>query len=128
MDYDLEVSQVSEQADRAAEQARERFSRVGSVSGTAESADGAILVEVSPGGMLTNVRVSPAALRAGSDAIAQQILDLAERATRRAGDAMYRALAPVLGPDGDRQLASLGYEPVPDEELDDDGSYGRVVG
>nr|WP_245960195.1 YbaB/EbfC family nucleoid-associated protein [Prauserella flavalba] len=116
IDIDREASRVGEQMEQTAAQARERFAQVGSVTGRAESADGSIRVEVAPGGLLTDVRITHAALRAGTDAVAQQIVDLANRATRRAGDRMYRALSPVLGPGSDRQLASLGYEPLPDDE------------
>lgn len=125
IDIDREAARISEQVEQARERAEDRFSRAGPVDGYAEAPDGAIAVEVSPGGMLTNVRISPAALRGGPDAIAQQIMELAERATRRAADAMYRTLAPALGPDADVQLASLGYQPMPDD--DDDESYQRVV-
>jgi hypothetical protein len=76
---------------------------------------------VNPGGLLTSVRLSHAALRSGCDAVAQQIMELSWTATRRAGDRMYRALSPVLGPEGEDQLRSLGYEPFPEDE-DDDGS------
>ncbi|PXY32599.1 YbaB/EbfC family nucleoid-associated protein [Prauserella muralis] len=123
-DVDREASRVSEQVERTAERAQEQFARAGSVAGRAESADGAIQVQVAPGGLLTDVRLTHAALRAGTDAVAQQVMELAQRATRRAGDRMYRALAPVLGPDGERHLASLGYEPLPDDE-DDVPGFGR---
>ncbi|PRX43612.1 hypothetical protein B0I33_11472 [Prauserella shujinwangii] len=118
-DVDQEAGRVREQVDRTAEQARERFARAGSVTGRAESADGAIRVEVAPGGLLTDVRLTSAALRGGSEAVARQIVELADRATRRAGDRMYRALAPVLGPEGETHLTRLGYEPLPDDDEDD---------
>jgi hypothetical protein len=51
--------------------------------------------------------------------VVQQIMELSRTATRRAGDRMYRALSPVLGPGGDDQLRSLGYEPFPKDEDDD---------
>lgn len=128
-DVDRETARVSEQVDQAAEHAKEQFARVGSVSGRAESGDGAISVEVNPGGLLTSVRLSHAALRSGCDAVAQHIMELSRTATRRAGDRMHRALSPVLGAAGEDQLRSLGYEPFPEDE-DDDGSsltgyYGR---
>ncbi|MEU6645884.1 YbaB/EbfC family nucleoid-associated protein [Saccharomonospora sp. NPDC046836] len=127
IDVDREASRVSEQVERTAERAQEQFARIGSVAGRAESADGAIRVEVAPGGLLTDVRLTHASLRAGTDAVAQQIVELAHQATRRAGDRMYRALAPVLGPDGEKHLSSLGYEPLPDDEDESafPGSGGR---
>ncbi|WP_157357316.1 YbaB/EbfC family nucleoid-associated protein [Amycolatopsis nigrescens] len=96
------------------------------VSGKAATPDGAISVEVNPGGMLTEVKLTPLALRSGSEAIAAEIMRLAQRATRRAGDRMYQTLAPVLGPNGDKHLKSLGYEPIPedDEDAPSDPGYG----
>ena len=48
---------------------------------------------------------------------------LAQRATRRAGDRMYHALAPVIDA---AQLETLGYEPIPDDDPDaETPSYGR---
>ena len=127
IDVEREAERIDEQVRRTSKRAAEQFSRVGSVGGRAESGDGAIQVEVAPGGLLTEVRLTHAALRSGTDALAQQILTLAHTATRRAGDRMYRALSPVLGPEGDATLASLGYEPLPDDEDDEMGLsvFGR---
>lgn len=126
MDFDREVARVADQAGRAAEQAQERFARAGSVAATASAPDGAVTVTVNPGGRLTRMSISQAALRGGADAVAQQVMQLAATATRRSGDKMFRALAPVLGPEGEGQLLSLGYEPLPDDELDeDDMSHDR---
>lgn len=127
MDFDAEVSRVSREADRAADEAAERFARVGSLDGVATAPDGTVTVTVSPGGTLNEVKVAPQALRAGPHAVARQIMELADRATRRAGDKMYRALAPVLGRDGDEQLSSLGYEQLPEDELEDVIYHGPGV-
>jgi hypothetical protein len=116
IDLDREAARVAERADRAADQARERFAQVGKVTGKAESGDGSIGVEVSPGGLLAGVNLTRSALRFGSDSIAQQIMELSNLATRRAGDKMYQALAPVLGESGTKHLQSLGFEPMPDDE------------
>ena len=127
IDVEREANRIDEQVRRTSERAAEQFSRVGSVGGKAESGDGAIRVEVAPGGLLTEVRLTHAALRSGTDSLAQQIMALAHTATRRASDRMYRALSPVLGPEGDATLASLGYEPLPEDEDDESGSpvFGR---
>ncbi|EHR59822.1 YbaB/EbfC family nucleoid-associated protein [Saccharomonospora cyanea] len=125
LDAEREANRIDEQVRQTSQRAADQFARVGTVSGKAESGDGAIQVEVAPGGLLTGVRLTHAALRSGTDALAQQILALAHTATRRAGDRMYRALSPVLGPDGDATLASLGYEPLPDDEEDDYPVLGR---
>jgi hypothetical protein len=67
---------------------------------------------------LAEVQLTRSTLRFGSDSIAEQITELANRATRRAGDRMYHALAPVLGESGAKHLRSLGFEPIPDDDED----------
>ena len=120
---DLASSRIAEQADRAGAEADARFERSGPVVGKASSPDSTIEVEVAPGGLLTGLTIHRSALRHGSSVIADQILELAQRATRRAGDKMYHALAPVVDAS---QLEVLGYEPIPDDDPDADTySYGR---
>ncbi len=127
---DLAAARVAEQADRAASEADARFARSGPVTGKASSGDGAIEVEVGPGGLLTGLQLHRSALRYGSAALAEQILELAQRATRRAGDQMYQTLAPVLGAD-DSNLRALGYEPLEEDDPDAEphsgysAEYGR---
>jgi hypothetical protein len=116
IDLDREAARVAEHADSTADQARRRFDQVGKITGKAESGDGSISVEVSPGGLLAEVNLTRSALRFGSDSIAQQIMELSNLATRRAGDKMYQALAPVLGEGGAKHLESLGFERMPDDE------------
>ncbi|SFP05150.1 hypothetical protein SAMN05421810_101813 [Amycolatopsis arida] len=115
-DVEREIARVSERVERTAERAERQFARVGRVTGRAESADGAVGVEVHPGGLLAEVRLTSTALRSGSDAVARQIMELAEKATRRAGDRMFHTLAPVLGPGSERRLRELGYEPLPEDD------------
>jgi hypothetical protein len=122
-DMDLAAARVAEQADRAGAEASARFERSGPVVGKASSGDGAIEVQVAPGGLLTGLTIHRSALRHGSSVIADQILELAQRATRRAGDKMYHALAPVVDAE---QLETLGYQPIPDDDPDAESvSYGR---
>ncbi|MFJ1762940.1 YbaB/EbfC family DNA-binding protein [Amycolatopsis sp. NPDC088138] len=120
-DMDLAAARVAEQADRAGAEASARFERSGPVVGKA--ATDSIEVQVAPGGLLTGLTIHRSALRHGSSVIADQILELAQRATRRAGDRMYHALAPVVDA---AQLETLGYEPIPDDDPDAESvSYGR---
>ncbi|MFG1643872.1 YbaB/EbfC family nucleoid-associated protein [Amycolatopsis sp. NPDC049252] len=122
-DMDLAAARIAEQADRAGAEASARFERTGPVVGKASSGDGAIEVQVAPGGLLTGLTIHRSALRHGSSVIADQIVELAQRATRRAGDRMYHALAPVVDAS---QLETLGYEPIPDDDPDAESvSYGR---
>lgn len=120
-DIDLAAARVAEQADRAGAEASARFERSGPVVGKAST--DSIEVQVAPGGLLTGLTIHRSALRHGSAVIADQIVELAQRATRRAGDRMYHALAPVVDAS---QLESLGYEPIPDDDPDAESvSYGR---
>ncbi|WP_103348204.1 hypothetical protein [Amycolatopsis sp. CA-128772] len=120
-DVDLAAARVAEQAARAGAEVSARLARSGPVVGKAES-DG-IEVQVAPGGLLTGVTIHRSALRHGSAVLADRIFELAQRATRRAGDRMYHALAPVVDRE---QLETLGYEPIPDDDPDADTyTYGR---
>lgn len=116
IDHRLEASRMSERIRRVADEARERLAVFGPVEGTAKSSDGGIEVTVSPGGALSEIKISEYALRSGPDTIAREILELADRATRDAGDTMYHAMAPVLGRRGAAKLKSLGYEPLPEDD------------
>ena len=119
-DVELASARIAEQAARAESEASARFARSGPVVGKA-AADG-IEVQVAPGGLLTGLSIHRSALRHGSAVLADQIFELAQRATRRAGDRMYHALAPVVDA---AQLETLGYEPIPDDDPDAETySYG----
>ncbi len=118
---DLAAARVADQAERAGAEASARFERSGPVVGKAST--DSIEVQVAPGGLLTGLTIHRSALRHGSAVIADQIVELAQRATRRAGDKMYHALAPVVDAS---QLEALGYEPIPDDDPDAESvSYGR---
>jgi hypothetical protein len=122
IDIEHELAAVDRRVRDASERAAEQLARVGRVSGRAASPDGAIGVEVAPGGLLTDVRLTDAALAADMETLARQITVLAERATRLAGGNMHQALAGVVG---EEHLASLGYVPVTDEpEPDEDADFG----
>ncbi|WP_436492230.1 YbaB/EbfC family nucleoid-associated protein [Actinokineospora sp. HUAS TT18] len=121
IDIDHELDTVQ----RKVEQTEQRAQRIGPVTGLASSGDGAVTVEVRPGGLLSEVKLTPAALSSGSEALAAQIMALAERATKRAGAAMYQTLAPVLGPEGEKHLTSLGYEP---DDEDEDEAFDSPLG
>jgi hypothetical protein len=122
-DIELATARIAEQAERAGSEAAARFARSGPVVGKASSSDGAIEVQVAPGGLLTGLTIHRSALRHGSAVIADQVVELAQRATRRAGDRMYHALSPVLDAE---QLETLGYEPIPDDDPDAETyTYGR---
>ena len=116
IDIDHEMAVLDRKVAQADTRARAQVTRVGRISGKAASPDGGIEVEVAPGGLLTGLTLSPAALSGDMDTLARNIVALADRATRRAGSHMYKALSPVLGEQGEKHLESLGYVPVDDED------------
>ncbi|MGX7827652.1 YbaB/EbfC family nucleoid-associated protein [Actinokineospora sp. 24-640] len=125
IDIDHELDSVARKVERTRAEAREQTDRLGPVSGRAANGDGSVSVEVRPGGLPTDIVITPRALRLGADAVAAQVMAVAAHATRRAGGAMYAALAPVLGPGGEKHLTSLGYEPVEDDDADYDNPLAR---
>lgn len=116
IDIDHELAAVDRRVQQASDNAAAQVARFGPISGRATSPDGGISVEVAPGGLLTDVTLSPGALTADMETLARQITVLAERATKLAGGAMHKALAPVVP---EKHLLSLGYEPVEDEDETD---------
>jgi hypothetical protein len=123
IDIDHELAALDRKVAQADERAQVQVARVGRVTGKASSPDGGIEVEVAPGGLLTGLRLSPAAVSGDMETLARNITALADRATRRAGSTMYKTLAPVLGERGGKHLESLGYVPVDDEEDAVDGDF-----
>ncbi|GAB1508702.1 YbaB/EbfC family nucleoid-associated protein [Actinophytocola sp. KF-1] len=120
IDIDHELAALDRKVAQAGERAQAQVARVGRVTGKASSPDGGIEVEVAPGGLLTGLKLSPAAVSGDMETLARNITSLADRATRRAGSTMYKTLAPVLGERGEKHLESLGYVPVDDDE---DGDF-----
>ncbi|GAB3464808.1 hypothetical protein GCM10027436_77280 [Actinophytocola sediminis] len=104
----------------ASDQAAAEVARSGRISGRATSPDGTISIEVAPGGLPTDLRLTPAALQVDMETLARRIVAVAERATRLAGGNMHKALAPVVG---EQDLESLGYVPVDDADADQDAGF-----
>lgn len=117
IDIDHELAVVDRRVRQAGAQAAAEVARVGRISGQATSPDGTISVEVAPGGLLTGLQLTPAALQVDMDILARRIVSVAERATRLAGGNMHKALSPVVG---EQDLESLGYVPVDDDDADTD--------
>ncbi|MGV9365194.1 YbaB/EbfC family DNA-binding protein [Amycolatopsis sp. NPDC003731] len=122
-DFDVELAsaRIAEQASRAGAEVSARLERSGPVVGKAAS--GGIEVRVAPGGLLTGLSIHRSELRQGSAVLADRIFELAQRATRRAGDRMYHALSSAVPAE---QLETLGYQPIPDDDPDAETySYGE---
>ena len=123
IDIDHELAALDRKVAQADERAQAQVARVGRVTGKASSPDGGIEVAVAPGGLITGLRLSHAAVSGDMETLARNITSLADRATRRAGSNMHKALAPVLGERGEKHLESLGYVPVDDEEDAAEGDF-----
>jgi hypothetical protein len=113
---------VAETGERVAAQ----VGRSGPVVGAASSADNAITVSVSPGGMLQAVDIKPIVLGRHPDEVAGEVLRLAARATRTANARLHSALKPVLGPNTAKSLADLGM-PAGQVTEDPDDDFGGVL-
>lgn len=122
IDIDHEMAVLDRRVAQIDEQAQAQVTRVGRISGRASSPDGGIEVEVAPGGLITGLRLSHGALSADAETLARHITALADRATKRAGSNMHKALAPVLGERGEKHLESLGYVLVDDDD-DAEGDF-----
>lgn len=62
-----------------------------------EAADGLVKVEVAPGGALLGVDINPRAMRLGSEALGEAIMEAVGEATKVAAARMDEVLAPLLG-------------------------------
>ncbi|MET1071925.1 MAG: hypothetical protein ABWY11_04675 [Umezawaea sp.] len=91
--------------------AADHLARGGPVLGRASSPDGAVTVVTPPGAPPTGIRITPAALRMGPDALAAEIVRIAGRASRDAGARLHQSLHRVVDPGTSSGLAELGFAP-----------------
>jgi DNA-binding protein YbaB len=73
------------------------YGELADLRGHGEAADGLVRVEVAPGGALLGVDIDPRAMRLGSAALAEAIMDASAAATERATARMTEVLEPVIG-------------------------------
>jgi hypothetical protein len=101
--------QVAADAQRLRDLAAQPF------TGRASSADRSITVEVGPGGAVRSVRLTPEALRNGGRWLAQQVLEVAARATAKVNErtqlALLRAVDTGAGATSAVSRLGLGYDP-----------------
>ncbi len=113
----LAAQQVAQRVAGVVDRAATQLAATGPVTGRARSADGSIAVVVSPGGVLLDVRLTPAALQRGSADLAREVVTLAARATRQASERVHRAVSAVLDQDTARALGGLCLlPPEPDHD------------
>lgn len=121
----IAVRRLAERAAAVAARSAAQLATAGPLTGQARSADGSITVVVSPGGMLTDVTLTPAALRRGSAVVSREVVALAARATRQASGRLHRALSRALDPAATRSLGALGLPPP--ERRPEPGDDGPVL-
>jgi hypothetical protein len=109
-----EIARANRRVAETGQRVSEHLARGGPVFGRASSSDGAVTVSTPPGGPPQEIRISPAALRMGPDALADEIVRVAGRAARDAGSRLHQTLARVVDPNIARGLAELGFEPERD--------------
>ncbi|MBP2339211.1 hypothetical protein JOF41_005389 [Saccharothrix coeruleofusca] len=96
--------------------------RTGPVLGRASSPDRAVTVVTAPAAPPHEIRISPAALRLGPDALGAEIVRVAGRASRDAAARLHASLARVVDPATARALAEIGFPPGAPED-DDFGGH-----
>jgi DNA-binding protein YbaB len=96
-EFDRILAQVGDQMQRL-EQAREELS---SLKGRATAADGQVEVEVLPSGALASLKINPRAMRLGSEALAEAILEAAGKAGKEAADRLNEIMGSVTGRSAD---------------------------
>jgi DNA-binding protein YbaB len=90
-EFDRILAQVGEQMQRF-EQAREELS---SLKGSGTAADGMVEVEVLPSGAISSLKINPRAMRLGSEALAEAILEAAGKAAKEAADRLNEIMGSV---------------------------------
>jgi DNA-binding protein YbaB len=92
-EYDRILEQVGGQMERF-EEMREELT---GLRGQATAADGQITVEVLPSGSLSALVINPRAMRLGSEALAEAILEAAAKATEDVSTRMNEIMSSVMG-------------------------------
>jgi uncharacterized protein YjiS (DUF1127 family) len=78
------------------------------IIGQAKNVDGSIRIEVGPGGGLTSIVLTDAAMRLGQTELADTILDLVRTATAQANQRVKHTMREQLGELSDDELTALG--------------------
>ncbi len=121
------MDETTRAAQRVAEveaQVSGHIARTGPVFGRASSSDGAVTVVTAPGAPPQEIRISPAALNMGADALGDEIVRVAGRAAADAAARMHQSLARLMDPATTRALGEIGF-PAGAAEDDFGGSYLR---
>ncbi|AWS46349.1 YbaB/EbfC family nucleoid-associated protein [Streptosporangium sp. 'caverna'] len=94
---DLNVNRLLENFGKLSQQYEKMIDELTEASGHGEAADGLVRVEVGPEGTLLGVKIDPRAMRLGSDALAEAIMEAATKALSQATERLSEVMAPLTG-------------------------------
>ncbi|MER6828627.1 MULTISPECIES: YbaB/EbfC family nucleoid-associated protein [unclassified Streptosporangium] len=92
-----EVDQLAEGFDKLSARYERMREELTEMRAHGEAADGLVKVEVAPGGALLGVDINPRAMRLGSEALGEAIMEAVGEASKMAAARMDEVLAPLLG-------------------------------
>ncbi|MEV0755704.1 YbaB/EbfC family nucleoid-associated protein [Streptosporangium sp. NPDC050280] len=92
-----EVDQLAEGFDKLSARYERMREDLTEMRAHGEAADGLVKVEVAPGGALLGVDINPRAMRLGSEALGEAIMEAVGEASKMAAARMDEVLAPLLG-------------------------------
>ncbi|MCO6011611.1 YbaB/EbfC family nucleoid-associated protein [Actinoallomurus purpureus] len=113
---------LTEQAERFAE-ARTKLAEA---RGRGEAADGKVVVEVARGGALQSLKIDPRAMRLGSEALAEAILEAAGKAGQDITDQTNELMKPAFG--DPEKLAEQWGAGKPDGPVSPNEAMSRAMG
>jgi DNA-binding protein YbaB len=90
------------------------------VTGRASAPNGSITVTVRPGGHLEEIEIEHSALLMHPDKLAEELVKLAQQATRKANARMHQSIRSIVSRDVANSLTKLGMAPAvqSNEEID----------
>jgi Uncharacterised BCR, YbaB family COG0718. len=93
---DLEIDRAIAELTAQAARIEEMTERVAEVRGHGRAANGQVEVEVLPSGALSSLRIESRAMRLGSQALTEAILEAARQAEKDAADQLAALTEPLL--------------------------------
>ncbi|WP_242909082.1 YbaB/EbfC family nucleoid-associated protein [Actinomadura terrae] len=104
-----ELDREVERLNGRLQQALSLVSAMAELKGEAESRDGFVQVTLSSNGMLSGLTINPRAMKQGSEALAEQILETVKTAQENLSKESQELVAPLLGDMGRyREMLSNG--------------------
>ncbi|QKW35973.1 YbaB/EbfC family nucleoid-associated protein [Actinomadura sp. NAK00032] len=114
-ELDRFISTAMEQARKATE-VREQISEI---TGVGEASKGQVRVEVKSSGALRGITIDPRAMRMGSEALGEAILEAAENASKDIQEQISQLMEPVTAANPLLQKVMRGETPQMPEGLED---------